>query len=294
MDKLITIFTPTYNRAYCLGKVYKSLCQQSNKNFLWLIVDDGSTDNTAELVRKWMQRGEITIAYYCQENGGKQKAHNNAVIRAKSELFFCLDSDDILAKDAIDLIEAKWKCKITNTAGIVSYKRSLDSGMLLSTVFPQVTSSKLNALYQSGFRGETTLVYRVDVLKKHLYPKIPNELYMPDAYVYDRIDRDYSLMILPEVLQICEYLSDGTSANMYKTHKLNPLGYAQYYNQKALFSNKFGNKCSAIVHYVAFSILGGDNDVCKKSHHKGTAAILFPLGVILSIYKKLQYWAFIR
>jgi len=101
-EKRITVFTPTYNRAYILNRLYESLKKQSSKSFLWLIIDDGSTDNTEELVNAWIRENIIEIRYYKQENGGKQRAHNKAVELCDTELFICVDSDDYLTENAIE------------------------------------------------------------------------------------------------------------------------------------------------------------------------------------------------
>lgn len=294
MNKFISVFTPTYNRAYCLENVYISLCRQVCQNFVWLIVDDGSSDNTRGLVDEWAREAKISIRYYRTNNGGKQKAHNFAVTLAESELFICLDSDDVLAENAIELIQFEWKKGPSDVAGIVAYKGNLETGERLSTVFPTEGLAKLGDIYRLGFVGETALVYRVDILQKYLYPDIPGEFYMPDAYVYDNIDRDYDLIILPRVLEICRYMIDGTSVNIYKTLKNNPIGYAKYYNQKSLLASSYFERCLSIIHYVAFSVLAGAEGVCRKSHFQIITALLFPAGVVLSLSKKIDYWRYLK
>ena len=294
MSKFITVFTPTYNRAYCLENAYKSLCQQNCQDFVWMIVDDGSTDNTHDLVGMWSRESKILIRYYRTKNGGKQKAHNFAVNLAESELFICLDSDDILAENAIEYILIEWKKKHSNVAGIVAYKGNLDTDELLSTDFPKMGLAKLGDIYRFGFVGETALVYRADILKKYLYPNIPGEFYMPDSYVYENIDCDYDLIILPRILEICRYMSDGTSINMHKTHKNNPIGYAKYYNQKSMLASSYRERYFSIIHYIAFSLLAGTGRICRRSPFKIITALLFPAGVLLFLSKKIDYWRYSR
>ena len=106
-EEKLTIFTPTYNRAYTLKKLYASLIEQINQNFEWLIVDDGSTDNTEEVVKQWVDEKKITIRYFKQRNGGKQRAHNKGVEICNTELFICVDSDDYIVKDSVDKILKK-------------------------------------------------------------------------------------------------------------------------------------------------------------------------------------------
>ena len=106
--KELTVFTPTYNRAYTLGRLYESLCRQSNKNFEWLVVDDGSKDGTEELIKSWQSEEKISIRYIYQENGGKMRAHNRGVKSTETELFVCVDSDDYLVDDGIEKILSFW------------------------------------------------------------------------------------------------------------------------------------------------------------------------------------------
>jgi glycosyltransferase involved in cell wall biosynthesis len=259
-----------------------------------LIIDDGSTDNTQDLIDLWLREAKIPIRFYRTNNGGKQKAHNFAVTVAESELFICLDSDDILAENAIEFIKFEWKKKQGDVAGIVAYKCNLDTGELLSTEFPKIGLTKLGDIYRLGFVGETALVYRVDILQKCLYPNIPGEFYMPDSYVYENIDRDYDLIVLPKILEICRYMSDGTSVNMYKTHKNNPIGYAKYYNQKSMLANSYLERYFSIIHYIAFSLLAGTERVCRNSHFQIITALLFPAGLLLFLSKKIDYWRYLK
>ena len=101
---LLTVCTPTYNRAHTLPRLYESLVRQTSQDFEWLVVDDGSTDNTRELVDGWVAEGRIRIRYVYKENGGKPSAHNLGVRMAAGELFFCVDSDDYLTDNAVEVI----------------------------------------------------------------------------------------------------------------------------------------------------------------------------------------------
>ena len=105
----LTVFTPAYNRAHTIGRTYKSLCSQKCKDFVWLIVDDGSTDNTAELVKDWMSKDNgFEIQYIYKENGGMHTAHNVAYRNIHTELNTCIDSDDALSENAVEKIINKW------------------------------------------------------------------------------------------------------------------------------------------------------------------------------------------
>ena len=107
--KTLTIFTPTYNRADILNKAYKSLKRQTNKDFIWLVVDDGSIDNTEDVVKGWIDENIIEIKYIKKENGGKHTAYNVAVENTSTELIMiALDSDDYLSDDAVEIILDTW------------------------------------------------------------------------------------------------------------------------------------------------------------------------------------------
>ena len=141
---MLTVFTPSYNRANCLPRLYESIKAQSNKNFEWLIVDDCSVDETEIIVREWVNDGSIKIRYIYQENGGKARAFNNGVKNAEGELFFCVDSDDYLPNDAVELILDRWnKVDDAKIAGIIGLKEN-EKGELLCDAFLNKTITEEN------------------------------------------------------------------------------------------------------------------------------------------------------
>ena len=237
-DIQITIFTPTYNRAYIISNLYNSLCKQTNSNFVWLIVDDGSTDNTKELISKWQDENKININYIYQENGGKMRAYNKAVANATTELFCCIDSDDYIVENAIEIILENWN-KITNKdnlSGIVAYRGDKNLKPI-STIFPEdVERTTIVNLTRNGFKGDTTLVNRTEVLRKYPFPEIEGEKFITEGYVFHQMDMSYYLYIVREVLTICEYLQDGYTRNEKKLAYTSPKGFALYYDQEAELS----------------------------------------------------------
>lgn len=153
---LLTVFTPTYNRAHTLPEAYCSLKAQTSKNFLWLIVDDGSTDRTAALVSAWMQAEKaFAIRYLYRPNGGMHAAHNTAYAHIETELNLCLDSDDRLAKDAVEQIEKRWaQVKSKNYAGLIGLDDD-GNGKLIGTGFPPgLTETTLSGYYAGGGKGD--------------------------------------------------------------------------------------------------------------------------------------------
>jgi glycosyltransferase involved in cell wall biosynthesis len=160
MAKTLTIFTPAFNRAHTIRRTYESLCRQTCKDFLWLIIDDGSSDNTKELVEGWTQRDNgFEIEYIYQDNQGMHGAHNTAYRNIHTELNTCIDSDDYMPDDAVEQILELWKNKGSDKyAGTVGLEYA-DGGGLIGTEFPQdLTETTLNGFYGRGGRGGKKLV----------------------------------------------------------------------------------------------------------------------------------------
>ena len=232
MSKALTIFTPTYNRAYILPQLYDSLTKQTNRNFEWLIVDDGSSDNTEEIVNAWVSENLIQIRYIKQENGGKMKAHNTGAQNTDCELFFCVDSDDYIVETAVDTILNKWGSlnadEKKSLAGMVGY-RGISTNTPIGHEFPvNVERDSLGGFYKKGLTGDTSLIFRTDIIKQFPFPIIANEKFITEAYVYDQIDRTYQLYAIPKILTICEYRDDGLTQNLFKVTFHNPCGYVAY------------------------------------------------------------------
>ncbi len=280
-NKLITIFTPAYNRAYCLDNLYRSLVNQDSRNFVWHIVDDGSVDNTREIVNNWIEENKISIIYDYQKNAGKHVAHNTAVIKCKTELFFCVDSDDELTEDAVCIIEKEWETlkdiKDIPISGMVLY-RSYRDGILVGTEFPDgVEYSTLGGLYHGGFKGDTALIFVTDVLKKFPFPHFEGERFLRENIVYDKIDLEYELKPVRKAIYLCEYLEDGLSKNATKLELKSPKGAALYrlgeYKKARNKKTKFRN-CAA---FVLYSILARDARAAIKEIGLFRFVVMFPI-----------------
>ena len=228
----LTIFTPTYNRKELLQRAYESLKAQTCKDFCWLIVDDGSADDTASSVEEWTKEGIIPIEYLYFENGGKMRAHNRGVENCRTEWFLCLDSDDRLVPDAVEEI---LRCKVGGRiAGIIAHKGRSDTELLSGVGFPKdVKRSTLYGLYLKGFKGETTLVFRTDVLRRYPFPEIEGEKYVPEDYIYDKIDAEYEYIVLDRILTVCELMSEGYTDSVRRLKEDNKQAWYLYYEQRA-------------------------------------------------------------
>jgi glycosyltransferase involved in cell wall biosynthesis len=286
-EKRITVFTPTYNRANTLNLGYENLKRQTNNSFIWLIIDDGSTDNTEELVNNWILENLIEIRYYKQQNGGKQRAHNKGVELCDTELFICVDSDDYLTEDAIESFLTAWDNieKKRRVSGIVALKGK-NAGTALGTHMPQgVQASTLQDLYNIyGFRGDTALLFCTDILKKFPYFVAEGEKFIGEGYVYLQIDQHYSLYILDKILCICEYHADGYTANVRKLTKNNPKSYTVYKRQAVIFSKTFKGKFINTTKYLVGCFLSKELYPIKNAPYKWLALLTY-------IPAKLVYWS---
>jgi glycosyltransferase involved in cell wall biosynthesis len=286
--KTLTIFTPTYNRAYCLHKVYDSLCRQSNKNFCWLIVDDGSTDDTKNLVASWKRENKIELEYLYQENQGMHGAHNTAYATIKTELNVCIDSDDFMPDNAVELIILNYE-KIKDNKNIVGLV-GLDAnseGEIIGTKIPDgILELTLYDLYNVyNVKGDKKLVYKTDIVKK--YPKYPifkGERFVPLGYLYQLIDQDFKLSTLNEVLCIVEYLDDGSSMNILKQYKLNPKGFSFSRKSRMQLGKGFIEKFKNAIHYVSCEMFNRNLFFIKESPKKGLTILAIPFGILLNIY----------
>lgn len=287
--KLITIFTPTYNRAYTLHKLYGSLKRQTDKDFVWLIVDDGSSDGTKEVVSRWKYENVIPIKYIFQENAGKMQAHNLGAVMAESELFLCVDSDDYLEDDAISSIRAAWNGKSREVCGIIAQKRFIKNGSSESVInkFPIKGLTSLHNLYKCGFKGDTALVFRTEIIRQYPFPRIEGERFITEAVSYDLIDLKYVYLLLEKPLIVCEYMEDGYTANAAKTKLQYPNGWALFFNQRArYYSPTLRLKLYHVMYYIIFSRMGKARNIYTSSSVKG---ITYAMAWLLSKVKEKTY-----
>lgn len=285
----LTIFTPAYNRAHTLPRTYKSLCLQNCKDFIWLIVDDGSTDNTAELVREWQQRDNgFEIQYIYKENGGMHTAHNVAYAAIHTELNTCIDSDDMLSDGAVEKILSKWaEVKDRGYAGLVGIDADFD-GNIIGSGFPDgLCETTLSGYYAHGGAGDKKLVYRTDVINSYPeYPTFEGEKYVSLAYKYLLIDQDYKLAVLNTVLCNVEYQPDGSSNNMLRQYLKNPKGFAFWRTIKMRYPESFKRLIIDCIHYCSSSTLAHNKHYIKKSPKKLLTVLCTPAGIILTLYIK--------
>ncbi|MGL5989231.1 glycosyltransferase family A protein [Cetobacterium sp.] len=288
MKKILTVFTPAYNRAYTLHKCYESLLRQSNKDFIWTVIDDGSSDNTKELVALWIKENKIEIRYYYQKNKGMHGAHNKAYEVIDTELNVCIDSDDYMTDDAVQTIIDYWeKNKKDSLAGFGALNL-FESREVIGSEFPKyLKESKYFDLYKRHkIKGDKKFIYRTECIKKYEYPIFENEKYVGLDYKYSKLDSDgYLLGLCNKPVCIVEYLADGSSLNMFKQYKNNPKGFSFYRIEN--LKNPKGNifyKFKESVHYTSSSILSKNKNFLKETPCKILCILSIPFGYFLYRY----------
>lgn len=228
----ITVFTPTYNRRYILDKLYESLKRQTFKDFEWLIIDDGSTDGTQNLIEKWSTNNtEFQIRYYYFENGGKQREINRALDLARGELFFTVDSDDILVDDALEKIDA-WEKNLPNSkkfCGLAGSDGDM-SGKATNPLFPgeYIDVTFLNRYEETGlFIGhDRPWVFYTEIHRKYKYPEFKDESFITEAVAWNRMAKDgYQIRCYNDVIYLREHQKDGLTNSILQTLINNPKGY---------------------------------------------------------------------
>lgn len=286
---ILTIFTPTYNRAYTLHLCYESLCRQTCKDFCWLVIDDGSTDNTRELVEGWKREEKIPITYFYQENQGMHGAHNAAYRLIETELNTCIDSDDYMPDDAVEKIVDFWNGKVNENGNVNGNKVSgiiaLDvdfSGNLIGTRLPEgVERTTLSGFYNHGGRGDKKLIYRTEVIKSYPeYPLFKGEKYVSLAYKYELIDQDYELLTMNEPVCCVNYQPDGSTMNMFRQYIRNPQGFAFIRKQSMVLAPTARRRFIEAVHYVASSIMLRNRRFIQESPRPWLVASAAPLGLL--------------
>lgn len=234
----ITVFTPTYNRAYILHNLYHSLQRQTCQDFEWLIVDDGSSDNTEELVRGWIaEDNDFPICYYKQPNGGKHRAINHALNLAQGKLFFTVDSDDYLTDDALEKI-IDWESHLPQDDNFCGLAGNLGTSPTETPNTPihgnYFDGSALNRYKEID--GERAHVFYTDIHRKYKYPEFDGENFMTEAVTWNRMANDgYKMRFYNDIIWIFEYREDGLTKAGSKLFLNNPRGYGLVMREKAQF-----------------------------------------------------------
>lgn len=283
MEKLVTFFTPTYNRAHILHRCYESLCAQPDYDFKWLIVDDGSTDNTSEIVSAWIDREKrFEIRYIYKENGGLHTAYNVAVEAADTELFVCFESDDVFTPEAMPIIKKVWsEVKDSDCVGFITLCRDFD-GNLIGKRYPDGLKTVLYREHRRVAPGDKQYVYRTEDLKKVFpMPSFPGEKYFDPKYRFFSLDEIGPLAVTNEIFDIVDYQPGGLTHTIMRQYYNSPNSFAEYrklYMQLPDRSAAYRMKQN--IHYVASCCLAGKlSKAVRESPQKGNTMLALLPGI---------------
>jgi glycosyltransferase involved in cell wall biosynthesis len=282
---MITVFTPAYNRAHLLPRLFESLCKQTYKDFEWVIVDDGSSDDTKSVVEKFSvigfelsgdkaqslntqhstlntdlktQNSKLktnTIRYFYQENGGKHRAINRGVKEAKGELFLILDSDDTLPERSLEWIDHYYQ-QIKNDAsfgGVCGYMAHHDGTKIGRGNNDEVLdANSIEMRYKYKIQGDMLEVFRTSVMREIPFPDIPGEKFVPEALVWNRIACKYRLRVFQEVVYYRDYLDGGLTDKIVKIRMMSPIASMMTYAELNSHQIPFVFKVKAAINYWRF------------------------------------------
>ena len=261
----ISILTPTYNRANLLDKLYASILVNSNScnniQIEWLVMDDGSIDNTKRVVEEYSKERIIDVQYFHQDNKGKMVAINELVKKATGDLIIECDDDDFFTKDAFKIIEQSLKeCKDMGDVYALVFLKYTTKGKNMGNNFIEdnYPSTMFDLYFKEGENGEKALVFFADVRKKYKHELEHNEKFVTEARMYHKMDVKYKMICINKPIMICEYQKDGYSKNIIKQFKNNPYGYYKYFQEileKDMKGVKFSKRLYVIKHYILFGKL---------------------------------------
>lgn len=237
MSQILTVFTPVYNRARLMGRLYDCLRSQTDTRFEWIVVDDGSRDNIDDVMESFIKEGRMDIRYLKQPNGGKHRAFNRAVSMARGDFFFTVDSDDLLSPDAVrwindNLESIREDVEFAALSGIKVFQdgRRVGGGSRFGTI----DADFIDIRHKHGIKGDLAEVYRTSVLRQFPFPEFPGERFCSEGVVWNRIARvGYKIRLVHEPIYICEYMADGLSASNVQNRRNSPEGSLTLYAEQA-------------------------------------------------------------
>ena len=292
--ELLTVVTPTYNRAYTLPKAFNSLMSQKSTDFVWMVIDDGSTDNTEKIIEEWKTSSPFKIIYIKKSNGGKASALNVAIDHIETKYAVCLDSDDYFNEDAIYIAinQLEMSCDDDKCCGLLALKNNLDGtcmgGIELPRSISKITAADVFLNYCP--RGEIVCFYKCNHLKEYRFPQFPNEKFVSPAWMQYAVSEKYYFVPSWEKYCFCEYLTDGITQNKKRIIINNPKGYTSIKKFSFNNSTKITHILKHGIMYDCGCILGKEKQWLKGVKHKALAVALMPIAFYVKFarFKNVQ------
>lgn len=297
-EYILTVFTATYNRGHLIEQLYQSLLRQNCFEFEWLVIDDGSDDNTPQLFEDWLQRDNpFTIRYFRQENQGLIRTLNRGVTLANGEYFAKIDSDDYVVDNYCETL-LTWLQQIEGLDNLyaVSGLKVTPNGIPLKGVwptFPQnapyVDTTDLER-WKYNLDADMCEAWRTDILRKHPFPVWEGEKFAPEQIVFHEIALEgWQIRWFPIAMCVCVYQEGGLTLGASKLEAQNPMGYAMMYNHKLKHVKGFVKRLKIAMQCNALSFVGGHPEYILKSNAFLLSLVALIPGWILSFRRKRQY-----
>ncbi len=291
----LTIHTATYNRAYILPKAYDSLCKQTSKDFEWIITDDGSTDNTEELVTKWIKESDFPIIYNPLEHVGIPRALNSGIAKASTDWFMMLDSDDFILPQTVEKAR-EWLMEIEddNRFAGIGFAKCFPNGNYVKDHIPIMMNGEYTDCTHLerkhyGMNMDMCEIHRVSLFRQFPFQCWPTEKYAPEQLnFYEIALHGYVLRWRAEKLYVCEYLPDGQTKDD-KIVKNNPMGFSMMYNQLLQIDEGFKNRCRNASRMTALTLYAKHPEYLLKSARPGYTIFTLPFGIALSLKRMRQF-----
>lgn len=265
----ISILTATYNRANLLSKLYESIINNLNANIEveWLIMDDGSTDETKQTIEKFVKENKLEIKYFFQENQGKMQAINNLIENAQGDLIIECDSDDYFTNNAFESIYNAFEKNKNKDFYAFCFLKYDQTGKNMGNNFKKEKSKMFDLYFKEGEDGEKALVFNSQIRKQYKYELENGERFITEARMFHEMDEKYDIICINEPIMICEYQTEGYTKNIIKQFKENPYGYFKYFKeilQKNMNGVSFNKRLYAIKHYILFATLTNQKNITKQ------------------------------
>lgn len=294
---MLTIFTPTYNRGSTLKRLFSSLLSQTVFDFEWVVIDDGSNDNTSQLFDVWTNgRLPFSVVYKKRKNGGKLRALNDGMWMARGKFFLILDSDDMLCPNAVEtILKAFENMPVSDDSFIgISFVRGDVNGKplhgypVVDPVKGYVDCDNLER-HKYNLMADMAEVFYTEKLRKYSFPVWSGEKFTPEEVVWNQMALDgYKLRWYNKVIYLCEYQPDGLTNSSWILMRDNPMGYAMMFNHRLLYSNGFLEKVKNVIYFLSLCFMSGNIKYVCQCNEKLIAYCFLPLGMILAYRRKRQ------